>query len=164
VTRATSQSSFDEFAQARTASLYRAAWMLCGSREEAEDLVQETLAKVFVRMHRRSRAPLDNPLAYAHRTLTNTFVSSRRRRRPSEAPYQDLPEPVTADHAARTELQVTLAEVLAGLRPVDRVIVVLRYLDDLPVTEVARIVGLSPGAVRNRSMRALERIRERCIW
>ena len=44
---------FEEFALARTPHLYRAAWLLCGDRHQAEDLVQETLAKVYVRMGRR---------------------------------------------------------------------------------------------------------------
>ncbi len=48
-----SHAAFEEFARARTPHLYRAAWLLCGHRAEAEDLVQETLAKVYVRMHRR---------------------------------------------------------------------------------------------------------------
>jgi len=55
--------------------LYRAAWGLCGSREEAEDLVQETLTLVL-RKPRILRS--ENDLGYLVRVLRNTFVSSRR--------------------------------------------------------------------------------------
>ncbi|RHW27376.1 SigE family RNA polymerase sigma factor [Nocardioides immobilis] len=156
-----SHDAFEEFARARTPHLFRAAWLLCGHRAEAEDLVQETLAKVYVRMHRRLGPALENPAAYAQVTLTRTFISSRRRRSSTEMPYADLPEGAAADPAERTTLRLDLDDALTALSPMDRAVVVLRYLDDLPVDEVARILGVSPGAVKNRSMRALARMRER---
>ena len=153
------QDPFEDFARARTPHLYRSAWLLCGHRAEAEDLVQETLAKVYVRMHRRLGARVDNPAAYAQTTLSRTFISARRRRSSTEMPYGDLPEDVAPDHADAAGLRVSLADALAGLAPLDRAVLVLRYLDDLPVDEVAAILELSPGAVRNRSFRALARMR-----
>lgn len=150
---------FDEFARARAPHLYRSAWLLCGHRAEAEDLVQETLAKVYVRMHRKLGPPLDNPAAYAHTVLTRTFISARRSRSSTEAPYDDLPDIPTLDHADAIDLRIALSGALADLAPTDRAVLVLRYLDDLPVDEVAQLLNLSPGAVRNRSMRALARMR-----
>jgi len=158
--------SFDAFARGQAARLYRAAWLLCGERTQAEDLVQETLAKVFVRMHRRLGPRLDNPAAYAQTVLTHTFISGRRRRSSTETPYADLPghdAETTADHADITDLRLALTEALAGLTPVDRAVVVLRHLEDLSVEEVAATLGLSPGAVRNRSMRALARMRKEVV-
>nr|WP_246086996.1 SigE family RNA polymerase sigma factor [Nocardioides humi] len=157
--------SFDAFARAEAAPLYRAAWLLCGHRAEAEDLVQETLAKVYVRMHRRIGPRLDNPAAYAQTVLTRTFISGRRRRSSTETPYADLPglEAAGGDHAATTDLRVALVEALADLSPTDRAVVVLRYLDDLSVEQVADALGLTPGAVRNRSMRALARMRKEAL-
>ncbi|GAA3830187.1 SigE family RNA polymerase sigma factor [Nocardioides panacisoli] len=152
---------FEEFARARIPHLYRSAWLLTGSREEAEDLVQDTLAKVYVRMHKRLAPRLENPAAYAHTALTRTFLSSRRKRSSTETPYADLPEGAAADHAEAADLRLSLRHALAGLPRVDRAVVVLRYLEDRPVDEVARLLDLSPGAVRNRSMRALARMRER---
>ena len=55
--------------------LYRAAWGLCGSREDAEDLVQDTYARVLARPRVVRR---DDDLGYLLRVLRNTFVSSRR--------------------------------------------------------------------------------------
>lgn len=153
------QDPFEDFARARAAQLYRSALLLCGHRAEAEDLVQETLAKVYVRMHRRLGPRLDNPAAYAQTTLTRTFISARRRRSSTEMPYGDLPDDLVDDHAEAADLRVSLTDALAGLAPLDRAVLVLRYLDDLPVDEVASILDLSPGAVRNRSMRALARMR-----
>ncbi|HEX3804095.1 MAG TPA: RNA polymerase sigma factor [Solirubrobacteraceae bacterium] len=55
--------------------LYRAAWSLCGSREEAEDLVQETYAKVLLKPR---FVHSEDDLGYLLRVLRNTFVSGRR--------------------------------------------------------------------------------------
>ena len=52
-----------------------------------------------------------------------------------------------------------VAGVLEGLAPADRAVLVLRYLEDRSVSEVAQLLGVSEGAVRNRSMRALDRVR-----
>jgi RNA polymerase sigma-70 factor (sigma-E family) len=155
---------FEEFAQARTPQLLRSAWLLCGDAHRAEDLVQETLAKVYVRWHRRLGGRIDNPAAYAQTALVRTFLSERRRKSSGEVPSADLewaepPDGVHPDGAAQTDLQLQVAEALAGLAPADRAVLVMRYLEDRSVAEVAQVLGVSEGAVRNRSMRALDRLR-----
>lgn len=148
---------FEEFAIARTAQLYRSAYLLCGDRHGAEDLVQETLAKVYVKWGRR----IDNPAAYAQTALVRTFLSQRRRRSSQELPYADLPDSPSVDPTEASDLRLSLQDVLDGLAPLDRAVLVLRYSEDLSVAEVADRLGLTSGAVKNRSMRALERARER---
>lgn len=163
MTYAERTAAFEAFARARTPQLYRAAWLLCGNRADAEDLVQETLTKVYVRMHRVFAPRLDNLSAYAQTTLTRTFISGRRRRSSTEQLWADLPDAAVGDHTEAAELRIGLDEALAGLSPTDRAVLVLRYLEDLSVEEVASILRLSQGAVRNRSMRALARMRERSL-
>lgn len=150
------EQEFEEFAVARTPQLYRSAWLLCGDRYGAEDLVQETLAKVFLKWR-----GIDNPAAYAQTTLVRTYLSQRRRKSSHEVPYADLPDVAGGDPTELSDLRTDLHQVLAGLTPLDRAVLVLRYADDLAVDEVAARLGLSPGAVKNRSMRALQRARER---
>jgi RNA polymerase sigma-70 factor (sigma-E family) len=150
---------FEEFAYARTPHLLRSAWLLCGDVHQAEDLVQETLAKVYVRWHRRLGGRIDNPAAYAQTTLVRTFLSARRRRSSGELPYAEPPDGLHEDPAAASDLQLVVAEALAGLAPADRAVLVMRYLEDRSVSEVAQLLGVSEGAVRNRSMRALDRLR-----
>lgn len=150
---------FEEFARARTPVLVRSAWLLCGDAHLAEDLVQDTLAKVYVRWHAPLRSPIENPVAYAQTALTRTFLSSRRRRSSTERPTADLPEGSVTDETDLSATRIALLDALAGLGPADRVVLVLRYLEDLSVEETAQRMGVSPGAVRSRSMRALERVR-----
>lgn len=77
---------FEAFAVARTPALYRSAWLLCGDPHQAEDLVQETLARVYARWHRPLGGRIETPAAYAHTTLVRTFLSSRRKRSSRELP------------------------------------------------------------------------------
>ena len=147
---------FEDFALARSGALYRQAWALCGDRHRAEDLVQETLAKVYVKWRR-----IDTPYAYSQRTLMRTYLSHRRRRSSTEQPWAEVPEhPGTEDPMAVSDLRLSLQDALAELAPLDRAVLVLRYLEDLSVAETATRLGLSPGAVKNRSLRALNRVRE----
>jgi RNA polymerase sigma-70 factor (sigma-E family) len=148
---------FTEFARARATPLYRSAWLLCGDAHRAEDLVQETLAKVYVRWHRRLAPPIDNPAGYAQTTLMRTFLSAQRRRSSHERPVEVLPDRGHVDDDA--DVRIALSAALAELQPLDRAVLVLRYLDDVSVAETASRLGISAGAVRNRSLRALDRLR-----
>jgi RNA polymerase sigma-70 factor (sigma-E family) len=152
------ETEFTEFASASSPRLHRSALLLCGDRHLAEDLVQETLARVYVRMH-RTLGRIESPPAYAQTALVRIFISSRRRRSSGEIAVDAVPE--TRTTAPDDDLRVTLGAALAALAPLDRAVIVLRYLDDCTVAEVATVLALSEGAVKNRSMRALERLRER---
>jgi RNA polymerase sigma-70 factor (ECF subfamily) len=94
--------------------LYRAAWGLCGSREEAEDLVQETYARVL----RKPRfLTSEDDLGYLLRVLRNTFISSRRRamRRPSTAALPDELDLVEDPRAVRAESRIEAAELYTAI-------------------------------------------------
>lgn len=67
---------FLEFASARTSHLFRTAYLMSGDWHQAEDLVQETLGKVYSVWGRKRR--IENPDAYAQTVLTRTFISARR--------------------------------------------------------------------------------------
>ena len=151
----TVEQEFTEFAIARTPQLYRAAWLLCGDAHRAEDLVQEALAKVYAAWGRRVR----NPAAYAQTVLVRTFISGQRRRSAHERPVAEVPD--SAEQGDDATLRLVVRGALDELAPLDRAIVVLRYLEDLPAEEVGHVLGLSPGAVRKRAARALDRTRDR---
>jgi RNA polymerase sigma-70 factor, ECF subfamily len=94
--------------------LYRAAWSLCGSREEAEDLVQETFVRVLLKprwLH------AEDDIGYLLRVLRNTFVSSRRTaaRRPLTNPLPDDLTTVEDPAAPNPEAQIEVAELYAAI-------------------------------------------------
>src|SRR2546421_9022309 len=94
--------------------LYRAARPLCGSREEAEDLVQETFARVL-RRPRTLRA--DNDISYLLRALRNTFLTTRRAasRRPRTEPLPNQLEFLEDRREVRAEASVEAAEIYAAI-------------------------------------------------
>ncbi|MFD9032422.1 SigE family RNA polymerase sigma factor [Streptomyces sp. NPDC059567] len=149
---------FLEFAAARTGHLFRSACLLTsGDTHLAEDLVQETLGRMYALWGRVQR--IGNPAAYAHTVLVRTFLSHQRRRSATERPLGELPDraPETGDDPA---LRIALLDALASLAPKDRAVVVLRYWEDRSIEETADALHVSSAAVRTRSVRALGRLRE----
>ncbi|MEU8135894.1 SigE family RNA polymerase sigma factor [Streptodolium elevatio] len=147
---------FEDFAHARSGQLLRTACLLTGDWHLAEDLVQDTLGKLFRKWRRVSA--MESPVAYAHTTLVRTFVSAQRLRRSSERPDDSLPD-TAAGASDDIDLRVTLMAGLSRLSPQDRAVLVLRYWEDRSVEVTAEILRVSPGAVRTRSKRALDRLR-----
>src|SRR5262249_36090382 len=122
-----------EFVAARGAALSRAAFLLTGNREAAEDLVQETYVVMVRRWKRVHRL---DPEPYVKRILYSRFVDGWRRRRLWEVPQSEAVEPSSpGDESTATADRVTLAAALARLTPRQRAVVVLRFYEDL--TEVA---------------------------
>jgi RNA polymerase sigma-70 factor (sigma-E family) len=150
------EDDFIEFAGASSLRLRRTAYLLCGDWHTAEDLTQATLAKVFVAW-RRLREP-QAAHAYATRTLLNTYLADKRRKRPRELLAYPLPDPVV--QAPQPEIRMAVVAALAELPPKARAVVVLRYWADQSIEQVAATLGCSPGNVKSQSARALARLRE----
>jgi RNA polymerase sigma-70 factor (sigma-E family) len=156
--RRSKESGFREFAEARTGHLFRSACLLTsGDTHFAEDLVQETLGRMYVVWGRSSR--VGNPAAYAQTVLIRAFLAHQRRRSAQERPSDELPD--TSDSTpGDASLRITLLDALRQLPPKDRAVIVLRYWEDRSVMETAEILNVSSAAVRTRSTRALARLRE----
>ncbi|WP_073946214.1 SigE family RNA polymerase sigma factor [Streptomyces kebangsaanensis] len=157
--RKTRDNGFPEFAAARAGHLYRSACLLTGGDTHlAEDLVQETLGRVYVHWKKVSRA--DNPAGYAQTVLTCAFLAHRRRhssrRERATGVLPEVPEPQTGGDAP---LRLTLLEALGQLPAKDRAVVVLRYWEDRSIEETAAVLNASSAAVRTRCVRALARLR-----
>ncbi len=147
--------AFTAWARQHSPLLLRRATLLCGDRQLAEDLVQETLVRVFLRWSRIDHD--DNPVGYAHTILYRQFLAGRRRRSSTELPSSAPPE--RAVDVADDDLRLDLLASLQKLPPPQRCVVVARYLDDRPVAEVAAVMGRTEGWVRVNAQRALRRLR-----
>ena len=88
--RVTSAEEFTEFAAAVSPQLRRSAFLLCGDWHTAEDLAQTALAMVFVSWRKIARQYAAH--AYATRTLVNTYLADKRRKRVGEVLTGKLPE------------------------------------------------------------------------
>jgi RNA polymerase sigma-70 factor (sigma-E family) len=148
---------FTEFVRATAPRLHRAALLLTGDHHLTDDLTQATYARVYASWRRVSRA--DDPLAYARRTLLNTYLSHRRLRRNSELPADPALMPEHSGAEDDPASRVDLLDALATLPPHDRALLVLRYWEDRSVADTALDLGITQAAVRTRSWRALQRLR-----
>jgi RNA polymerase sigma-70 factor (ECF subfamily) len=140
--------------------LYRAAWALCGSREDAEDLVQDTFARV---LSKRRLLRGDDDLAYLMRVLRNTFFTSRRtasRRPVTGASIEDVavadPQPTFQPEQALDvkELYATVAEL-----PEDfRLALVAVDILGLSYREAANALGTREATITTRLFRARRQV------
>ena len=146
-----------EFVSARGPALSRAAYLLTGNHQAAEDLVQDTYV-VLVRRWQKTGAI--DPEAYVRRILYSRFVDSWRRRRLAELPTAAPPERAGADETGGATDRLTLRDALARLTPRQRAVLVLRFYEDLTEVQAAAALGISPNTVKSQTRVALQRLRE----
>ncbi|WP_338898955.1 SigE family RNA polymerase sigma factor [Streptomyces sp. TG1A-60] len=155
---AAGQESFRAFVAGRSSALLKTAVLLSGGdRHAAEDLLQNALIKAAGRWQR-----IDEPEAYVRQILYRQQVSRWRLKwRSRELTVAEPPETGGAtDGAAGVELRLVMRGALARLTIRQRTVLVLRYFEDLPEADVARILGCSVGTVRSTTHRSLARLRE----
>jgi RNA polymerase sigma-70 factor (sigma-E family) len=161
-TQKASDREFDCFAAEVSDPLLRTAHLMTGDARDAEDLVQETLLRVARRWERVRF--MDHQAGYARRVLVNLVLhdADRRARLRSELLPPDGDAEAADQSAARALREVDdLAEfrwALAQLPARQRAVLVLRYWADLPVTEVADVLGCSEGTVTSTASRAAARL------
>jgi RNA polymerase sigma-70 factor (sigma-E family) len=143
-----------DFVQARYTDLLRTAYLLAGSSHEAEDLVQSALLRMTGRWER-----IDDPLAYARRTIVNLYLNGLRRRR-RELVTALLPERGVREGTDRVADRSALWPALRALPPRTRAVIVARYWMDLSEVETAQLLDCSVGTVKSTASRGLARLRE----
>lgn len=150
---------FTRFVREHTAALLRTAYLLTGDGVAAEELVQDTLVRLYPKWQLVEAA--DVPLAYVRRSLANGFVNHARRAARREFAVEFLPE--HADDADRLGQLADRDEVWDLLRTLperQRAALVLRYFHDLPDDEIAAALGAREGTVRSLISRGLAALRE----
>jgi RNA polymerase sigma-70 factor (sigma-E family) len=150
---------FADWMSARQGALVRTAYLLTGSQQAAEDLVQATLTKIYLAWDRiADRQHVD---AYARRALVNehrsTWRSASRRPEVLSAVLPDRGHEQTSYDGEREAVW----QFVQGLPPRQRAVIVLRYYEDLSEAEIADLLGISAGTVKSQASRALAALRER---
>jgi RNA polymerase sigma-70 factor (sigma-E family) len=145
---------FAAFVHATRRRLCALAYLVCGDRDRAEDVVQTALAQVYARWSNIRRD--EGPHKYVHRAVVNAAIDERRRPWRREQAAERLP-----DRAAPVEDGLTLRviDALSALPPRQRAVVVLRYIEDLDVERTADLLGISPGTVKSQAAKGLEALR-----
>ncbi len=152
---------FEDWVGARSATLARSAYLLTTDVHLAEDLLQDTLARVA--QHWPDLVKRGSPDAYARRVMHNLAIDwwRRRRVRPREVGADGRPELAsTGDDAEAVTRRLVLRDALARLTPKQRAVLSLRFYDDLTEVQTAEVLGCSVSTVKSQTRHALSRIRE----
>ncbi|WP_127504434.1 SigE family RNA polymerase sigma factor [Actinoplanes solisilvae] len=155
--RADEEREFVEFVRGRLPRLHRTAYLLCSDAHRADDIVQTTLAALYVSWRKASAA--DNLDGYVHRILVRRYLDERRRGW-SRVLLGDHPAPSAspgADHGIGE--RDALITALRALPKGQRAVVVLRYFGDLTVEQTAEALGCSVGNVKSQCARGLAALR-----
>ena len=155
--RKQTQDEFTRFARASADRLVRAAYLVLGDLSEAENLSQETLARVAARWPRVRR--MDSPYGYARQILFHLALRERRRRSRAPKLVPRLPEVAVDDTPDALAIQEHLTAAIARLPKRQRATLVLRYWEGLTEAETAAMLGCSTGTVKSQTSKALQRLR-----
>jgi RNA polymerase sigma-70 factor (ECF subfamily) len=143
--------------------LYRAAWALCGSAADAEDLVQDTFERVLRRPRFMRR---DDDLGYLLRILRNTYLTRRRdrSRRPQESAIPEEFELAETRTSGSPEAALEIGEVYAAIAALSddaRDVLVAVDVAGLSYKEAAASLGVPEGTIMSRLYRARQQVVKR---
>jgi RNA polymerase sigma-70 factor (ECF subfamily) len=171
--------AFERFVEHFRTKIFQYSWLMCGHREDAEEVSQDTLLKVFENFD-QLREP-EHVRSWVLRIAKNFCLMKRRRSQ--YAPAQELslddfmPAPdrdggpvklqiadwsnLPEDRLLRAELRRVLDEAIAALPDIYRAVILLRDMEELSTGETAHVLDLTPDAVKTRLHRARLAIREK---
>jgi RNA polymerase sigma-70 factor (sigma-E family) len=156
---ASRDAEFTAYLDARQPQLLRTAYLLTGDRHQAEDVLQTSLAKLYLAWDKvRDRDSVD---AYVRRIMVNENNSLWRRGwKKREFATEVIPDREFHDEYDEG-LGAALWDVVQTLPKKARAVVVLRYYEQLTEAETADLLGISVGTVKSQCSRALAALRER---
>jgi RNA polymerase sigma-70 factor (sigma-E family) len=146
--------SVEAMVTAHYGELQKRAYLLCDSADEAEDLLQEALARYLLASRRRN---IDNVEAYTIQTMLNLRTSLWRRQVAQRA-GRFLIQPVSSveeDFVNRDALWT----IITAIPPKQRAVLVLRYYEDRTESDIADLLGISIGTVRSQHAKAIAKLR-----
>jgi RNA polymerase sigma-70 factor (sigma-E family) len=149
--------AFAEYYATRAETMRGTAFLLCGDWHRAEDLVQAAFTKLYLAWNRVSRhEALDG---YVRRIIVRGYLDERRRGWwHREQAAGTLPEAASADDG--NDDRLVLLRALARLPRRQRAVLVLRYWEDMPITEVALALDCPTGTVKSLASRGLQALRD----
>jgi RNA polymerase sigma-70 factor, ECF subfamily len=137
--------AFEDFFELEQERLLRLLWMVTGSLQEAEDIVQEAFLRVWERWHKVS--VMESPTGYLHHAAMNIFRNRYRRTKLALRKAVGLTPP--SDAFLAIDDRVSVADALATLTPRQRAALVLTEVLGYPSDEAGRMLGVGASTVRS---------------
>jgi RNA polymerase sigma-70 factor (sigma-E family) len=158
VVRKAEEQQYIDYVTARLPALRRVAHLLCGDGHRADDIVQNAITRLYV--HWRKARAADNLDAYVRAIVVRTFLNEQRTGWLARVRLvHDMPDQL-APPGPDVETSQVLHAALRRVPPRQRAVLVLRFLYDLPVAEVAEILGCSAGNVKSQTAHGLATLRK----
>jgi RNA polymerase sigma-70 factor (sigma-E family) len=155
--RTEQEHEYVEYVRSRLPSLRRAAYLVLGDGDRADDAVQDALTVLYRRWARLTEvASVD---AYVHTMVVRACLTYRRRSWSRVLLRGDPPDSAVESGSGRVDDWLVVRKALHHLPERQRMAVILRYLCDLPVADVARVLGCSEGTVKSRTHHGLRALR-----
>lgn len=123
----------------------------------ADDVVQGALERVFAAWPRVRKD--GNPFGYARTTMVRLLISEERRPWRRREVLAEPPDSAVHGDGSDAGLRLDLVEAMRSLPPRQRAVVLLRYVEDLPVSDVADALGCTEGTVKSQAHRAMATLR-----
>ena len=142
--------------------VYKTAYLMLNSPEEAEDALQE----VFLQVHRSLLSYQPEKAAFTtwlYRVTVNHCLNRRRKRRLAILPLTERSSPASASIETHVMNRKDMAQALSGLSEKLRAVLVLRYYWDLPYGDIAQILEIPVGTVKSRLDLALRTLRAELV-
>jgi RNA polymerase sigma-70 factor, ECF subfamily len=174
------ESAFDRFVEHFRAKIFQYSWLMCGQREDAEEVAQETMLKTFESFNQLRDPERVRPWIF--RIAKNVCLTKRRKSIFAPAPAQEisLDELMPArdshdgrmkieiadwsnlpdDQVLKTEMKTELAAAIRALPEIYRSVILLRDAEELSTAEVAQILDVTEDVVKTRLHRARLAVRK----
>ncbi len=162
--------AFEKFVEHFRSKIFHYSWMMCGRPEDAEEVAQETILKVFENID-QLRDP-ERVRAWVFRIAKNACLMQRRRSVFAPTHELSIDElPPTAELSSdsgppdaellRSELRAVVERVIKELPPLNRAVVLLRDVEELSTEETAAILDVSTDVVKTRLHRGRVAMRQK---
>lgn len=161
--RSGDETAFDELVRLHQKDVYRLAYRLTGSPDEADDIAQETFLRAYRALPEfRGDAALRTWLMKIATNLSLNLVQSARVARRDAAPIEAVAPPVAPDGELRIQAEERrrrLAPAIEGLPPKQRATLMLRVHQGLKFREIARLMGCTTGTAKANFSHAVAALR-----
>jgi RNA polymerase sigma-70 factor (ECF subfamily) len=154
--------ALDELLQAIQEPLYRYIFRLVGASHLAEDILQEVFIRIYRKLRWLREPELFRPWAYRIASREAFKHLKRERRWVEQVRDESTLEMIPAETSAESyapELIEHLPQLIARVSPASRAVLILHYLHEMPLSEVAAVLGIAVGTVKSRLAYGLESLR-----
>ena len=148
----------EQVVRERRPALVGYAFLVCGSRADAEDITQDAIVRTFSRG--RAKTSVSQAESYIRRAIVNESIDRSRRRKVADSHRTLFVVPDSlVGHATTVTSDAYVEQLLSTLAPQERAVVVLKYIDDLTVAQIGAALKLADGTVKRYLSNAAVKLR-----